>query len=112
MICWLSGEVPAVPYWASVFHYYLSDDLVGYAEYDELTLQAVREQPGFLGYESFKHENRGSFISYWRHESDMADWARHPLHREAKELGIRRWYKYYHSILAKVESHRFHGSSE
>jgi len=52
-----------VPYWASVFHYYLSDDLVGYAEYDELTLQAVREQPGFLGYESFKHENRGSFIS-------------------------------------------------
>lgn len=102
---------PATPYWASVFNYYLSDDLEGYAEYDEMTLQAATVQDGFLGYETFKHEDRGSFISYWRSEADMDEWARNPKHREAKLLGITRWYKYYHSFLVKVESQRFHGRS-
>jgi heme-degrading monooxygenase HmoA len=112
MIHWQSGVAPSIPYWASIFNYYLSDDLEGYAEYDELTLQEVKKQDGFLGYESFKHEGRGSFISYWRSEADMAEWARHPKHREAKELGISRWYRYYHSLLARVESQRFHGNSD
>ena len=109
MIDWQSGIAPTVPYWASIFNYYLSDDLEGYAEFDEMTIQEVKKQDGFLGYESFKHEGRGSFISYWRSEADMAKWAVHPRHLEAKQLGISRWYKYYHSLLARVESQRYHG---
>jgi heme-degrading monooxygenase HmoA len=112
MILWQSGHAPATPYWASIFNYFLSDDLEGYAEYDEMTLQAVKNQEGFLGHESFKHEGRGTFISYWRSEADMAAWARHPLHREAKALGVSRWYRYYHSLLARVESQRYHDKND
>jgi len=112
MIQWQTGQAPATPYWASIFNYYLSDDLEGYAEYDEMTLQAVKNQEGFLGYESFKHEGRGTFISYWRSDADLSAWAMHPLHREAKALGVSRWYRYYHSLLARVESQRYHHKVE
>ena len=88
MIQWQTGQAPATPYWASIFNYYLSDDLEGYAEYDEMTLQTVKNQEG------------------------LSAWAMHPLHREAKALGVSRWYRYYHSLLARVESQRYHQKAE
>jgi heme-degrading monooxygenase HmoA len=53
-----------------------------------------------------KHEGRGTFISYWQNEEAIANWAKHPIHIEAKELGIAKWYRYYHSMIAEVK--RFH----
>jgi len=108
MINWKDNTPPEAPYIASVFNYYLSDDLEGYSEYDELTLQLAYKMPGFLGYESFKANGRGSFISYWKDMDSVKNWAADTKHREAKELGIQRWYRYYHSIIAEVKSLRSH----
>lgn len=110
MINWHNNQKPEPPFIASIFHYYLSDNLEGYAAYDELTLELVREIPGFLGYESFKHEGRGSFISYWKDMESVRSWAQHPVHIEAKEKGRSSWYRYYHSEIAEVRSFHSHGS--
>lgn len=108
MINWQSEIAPAPPYIASIFNYYLSDDLEGYAHHDELTLELAKRSPGFLGYESFKHDGRGSFISYWRDMEAVRNWAKDPQHIEAKKLGIKKWYAYYHSAIAEVQSFHTH----
>jgi len=106
MINWHTSTPPKAPFFASIFNYYLSDNLEGYEAYDLQTLELVKQMPGFLGYESMKHEGRGTFISYWQNEEAIANWAKHPIHIEAKALGIAKWYRYYHSMIAEVS--RFH----
>ena len=105
MINWNSPTPPQAPFIASIFNYYLSDDLDGYEEYDILTLDLVKTMPGYLGYESMKHNGRGTFISYWKDMEAVQNWAQHPIHIEAKKRGAT-WYKYYHSMIAEVS--RFH----
>ncbi len=106
MIHWQNEQAPETPYIASIFNYYLSDNLEGYAAYDEFTLELAQKSPGFLGYESFKHEGRGSFISYWKDMDAVRNWAANPEHIKAKKLGMEKWYRYYHSLVAEVKSHR------
>ena len=106
MIHWKNNSQPSTPFFASIFNYYLSNDLEGYEEYDELTLNLVQEMPGYLGYESMKHEGRGMFISYWKDLDSIQNWAANPIHIKAKDLGIKRWYSYYHSMIAEVK--RYH----
>ena len=106
MIHWKNNICPQAPFVASIFNYYLSDDLEGYVEYDELTLKLVQEMPGYLGYESMKHDDRGTFISYWKDQDSIKNWAANPIHIEAKKLGKDRWYRCYHSMIADVN--RFH----
>jgi len=106
MIHWKNDLKPEAPFIASIFNYYLSDDLDGYVEYDELTLNIVQEIPGYLGHESMKHEGRGTFISYWKDQESIKGWAMHPIHIEAKKLGAEKWYRYYQSMIAEVN--RFH----
>jgi heme-degrading monooxygenase HmoA len=111
MIHWQNTPPPEAPFIASIFNYYLSENLEGYAVYDELTLELVKEMPGFLGFESMKHEGRGTFISYWEDMDAVRTWAAHPVHQEAKQLGIAKWYRYYHSMIAEVKSFRDHSHS-
>jgi len=106
MINWHKENPPEVPFVASIFNYYLSDDLDGYEDYDNQTLELVKKMPGYLGYESMKHDGRGCFISYWKDRESIRKWAEHPLHLAAKKRGINRWYKYYHSVIAEVTSFR------
>jgi heme-degrading monooxygenase HmoA len=106
MINWYTPTPPTAPFYASIFNYYLSDDLEGYESYDTETLELVKQIPGFLGYESMKHEGRGMFISYWQNKEAIAEWAKNPIHQKAKQLGQGKWYRYYHSMIAEVE--RFH----
>ncbi len=109
MINWKNNIQPEAPYYANIFNYFLSDDLDGYQEMDEITLDLVYKIDGFLGYESHKSDGRGSFISYWRNKESIDEWRKDLIHQKAKFEGMRRWYKYYHSILVKVESAHFHG---
>jgi heme-degrading monooxygenase HmoA len=108
MILWNTPTPPETPFFASIFNYYLSDDLDGYDEYDEQTLELVKTMPGYLGYESLKHNGRGMFISYWKDMESIKAWGRHPKHLEAKKLGIQRWYKSYNSMIAEVQHWRAH----
>ena len=41
--------------YANIFSYLPSDNLKGYAELDEETLQLVGDVPGYVGYESVKN---------------------------------------------------------
>jgi len=45
MIQWNTPQPPTAPFIASIFNYYLSDNLEGYAEYDEKTLTLVKTIP-------------------------------------------------------------------
>ncbi len=107
MIHWQNSNNPNPPFVASIFHYYLSDDLEGYAEMDEKTITLAKSSPGFLGYETFKNEARGSFISYWKDQASIEKWAKNPIHIEAKKEG-KRWYKYYHSMICEVNRYHEH----
>lgn len=109
MIVWKDQLAPQPPFYASIFNYELGEDLEGYAEADKITLELAFEIEGFLGYESHKSDGRGSFISYWRDMDAIDRWRKNLTHISAKREGHNRWYKYYHSIIAKVESARFHG---
>jgi heme-degrading monooxygenase HmoA len=53
-----------------------------------------------------KQDGRGMFISYWKDMESIRAWASHPIHEEAKTLGIARWYQSYTSMIAEVG--RFH----
>lgn len=108
MINWKSGQPPALPYYASIFNYLNGDDLEGYADMDDVTLKLVSEMDGYLGYESHKANGRGSFISYWRDLESIDQWRKNSVHLRAKSEGKKRWYTYYHSMIAKVESAHFH----
>ena len=108
MIQWKNNEIPRPPFIASIFNYFLSEDLEGYVAYDELTLELAKEMPGYLGYESFKHDGRGAFISYWRDMDAVRAWAAEPKHIEAKQKGKSTWYRYYHSIIAEVKTMHTH----
>ena len=66
-------------------------------------------QQAYLGYESFKHDGRGAFISYWKDMDAVRAWATEPKHIEAKKLGQSQWYKYYHSVIAEVKTMHVHG---
>ena len=109
MINWKDGKAPSPPYYANIFNYFVGDDLEGYEEMDDVTLSLVHEIDGFLGYESHKANGRGSFISYWRDKEAIDQWRQNAQHQQAKFEGKKRWYKYYHSMLVKVESAHFHG---
>jgi heme-degrading monooxygenase HmoA len=41
----------------------------------------------------------------------VRNWARHPIHIEAKEKGRSSWYRYYHSAICEVQSLHVHGLS-
>jgi len=110
LINWKNGEVPKPPYYASIFNYTLGEDLSGYAEMDELTLDLAIQTEGFLGYESHKSGNRGSFISYWKNLDAIDTWRKNTTHQHAKSSGKQKWYSYYHSMIARVESAHFHTS--
>ena len=108
MINWKNNNLPKAPYYANIFNYFLSDDLEGYQEMDEITLDLVYKIDGVLGWESHKSEGRGSFISYWRDKESIDKWLKDLTHQKAKIEGMKRWYKYYHTMLVKVESAHFH----
>lgn len=108
MINWKDDIVPEPPYYASIFNYLIGEDLEGYPEMDEITLKIAMETEGYLGYESHKADGRGSFISYWRDQASIDRWRKNATHIQAKSEGRARWYKYYHSMIAKVESAHFH----
>jgi len=107
-IHWKNGEVPKPPYYASIFNYTLGEDLSGYTEMDDITLELAKETPGYLGYESHKSKGRGSFISYWTSLDAIETWRKNSTHIIAKQQGKTQWYSYYSSMIAKVESARFH----
>lgn len=98
---------PQSDYYAVIFSSTKSDDLDGYVEMDELTMQLAQEQEGFLGYESCANGNKSIFISYWQSMAHITIWRNNMTHLKAKS-NAKQWYKRYLSQICKVEhSHLF-----
>ncbi len=99
--------MPTSNFYAVIFSSIKSEDLDGYKEMDELTMQLAQQQPGFLGYESVNFNNKGIFISYWRTKEDIANWRKNATHLMAKSQA-KKWYNRYLTQICFVEnSHEF-----
>lgn len=86
-------QLPETNYYQVTFYLLRSDDLQGYTEMFEMTLNLVKEIPGYLGYQSVYNGNRGIFISYWKDLESIKYWKKEQIHRDAKSRG-NRWYSW------------------
>lgn len=93
---------PQKDYYAVIFSSTKSDNLEGYKEMDEETMNLAQEQSGFLGYESVNNGNTGIFISYWESMDAINGWRQNSTHLLAKAKA-EQWYKRYLSQICKVE---------
>jgi len=101
---WKNNIAPKPPYYAVIFISEKQEDIPGYKEMDEQTMEAALAMTGCLGYSSVP----GAFISYWDNTESINEWRQNSLHLKAKEQGKKQWYKYFHSLICKVEhSHEF-----
>ena len=75
--------------YAVIFSYQLSDNLDGYEDMDQKTIDAVVNVPGYLGYEKFGDGNQNTFISYWKDLKSVDIWRKDFLHIEAKPRKVR-----------------------
>jgi heme-degrading monooxygenase HmoA len=101
---WKDNKAPTPPYYAVIFISEKKEDLSGYEEMNNRAMEGALAMPGCLGYSSVP----GNFISYWDSQESINAWRHNATHKEAKEKGVKNWYKYYHSLICKVEhSHEF-----
>ncbi len=98
-------NLPEPPYFAAIFISERSDNLDGYDEMDQATLEAVQDIPGYLGFVSLKEGNKGVFISYWNSPAAIELWRKNAMHRSAKEMGKKQWYSRYISQLCEIVQH-------
>ncbi len=104
-------KYPKEDYFAVIFISEKSNDLTGYEEMDELTINLAQQQPGFIGYESVtNNQNKGIFISYWESMDAIENWRKNSIHLAAKNQA-KKWYKSYISQICKVQkNHEFENS--
>ncbi len=99
--------------YAVIFSYQRSNDLEGYLEMDDATLEEVKAIDGYLGHEvTGDGSEHAIFISYWKDRESIDHWRKNGLHKKAKAKGKTQWYKWYHSIICKVETSNFSQRSQ
>ena len=86
---------------AVIFSYTLSDNLVGYKEMDQKTIDTVKNIEGYLGHEKFGDGTNNVFISYWKDKEAINRWKKNTLHLSAKKKGPD-WYKSYRIQITEV----------
>lgn len=97
------------PCYAVIFSYQRSENLSGYQQMDEITLDLVKQMDGFLGYEvTGNGAEHAIFISYWQTLEAIENWKNNQTHLQAKHKGKTQWYNWYHSIICKVEKSHYH----
>ena len=99
------ANAPKPPYYAVIFTSLRNEGDLGYKDMSDKIETMAKNQPGYLGMESARNEI-GITVSYWKDMESIQAWGAHPIHQEAKALGMKRWYKSYTSMIAEVE--RFH----
>jgi len=98
------ANTPKPPYYAVIFTSLKSNDDNGYGEMAKRMVELVRNQDGFLGYESLRDENGfGITVSYWRDEESIKKWKNNLEHKEVQQKSKELLYKKYKIRVAKVE---------
>lgn len=95
------------PYFAVIFTSLRTAVDDRYGEVNDALEALAAEQPGFLGVESARGDDRfGISVSYWKDRAAIDGWARVLAHREAKAKGVSQWFAEYSIRIAKVEEER------
>jgi len=98
------ADTPAPPYYAVIFTNLLSENDQGYEEMGNAMFKMALGQPGCLGAESCRGNDRlGITVSYWQDEESITAWKKMAQHLVAQKVGIERWYTHYELRVAKVE---------
>ncbi len=98
------AKTPKPPYYAVIFTSVRSDTDEGYAITADRMVQLAEQQPGFLGAESARGDDKlGITVSYWQDESSIRTWKENSEHRVAQEMGKKQWYLAYRIRIARVE---------
>jgi len=82
-----------------------AEQLAEYRRMDDETLAVAMGMDGYLGHEYASNAEGTVFMSYWRDDESVAEWSRHPLHREAKANGQAEWYASYRTAICTVDRH-------
>ena len=96
------------PYYAVIFSSTRTGcDPGGYSATAEEMERLAGQQPGCLGFESYRDsDGRGVTISYWESLDAIERWRNHPRHRLAQQQGKQEWYSEYRLRICRVESDR------
>lgn len=99
------ADLPAPPYYAVIFSSQrTTEDEAGYAQAAARMVELVRQQPGFLGFESTRGaDGFGITVAYFDSESAIRAWREHNEHAAVRELGHRRWYERFEQRVAIVQ---------
>lgn len=91
-----------LPYYAVIFTSIRTDGDNGYNSMSELMTELVRNQDGFLGFDSAR-QGTGITVSYWRDRESIRKWKENIEHSSAREKGRSDWYKCFTVRIALVE---------
>lgn len=99
------ARTPEPPYYAVIFTSLRNAaDEPGYAQAAADMAELARRQPGFLGVESARGDDRlGITVSYWESEDAIRAWKMASDHRAVQRLGRERWYAAYTLRVARIE---------
>jgi heme-degrading monooxygenase HmoA len=91
------------PYVAVIFSSMRTSGDHGYAAAAERMEELAAQQPGYLGIESARGDDRfGITVSYWADEESARAWKRVAEHAEAQRRGRAEWYSSYTIRIATV----------
>ena len=96
------ANTPEPPYYAVIFTSIKSHEDNEYEKMSKEILEILKNQEGFLGFESAREEI-GITVSYWKNLDSIKKWRNNPLHKQAQKLGKNLWYERYKVRIAKVE---------
>jgi heme-degrading monooxygenase HmoA len=76
----------------------------GYAAAAEAMERLAALQPGYVGMDSVRGDDRiGITVSYWDDEAAAVAWRDHPDHAAVRESGRALWYDNCHTIVTTVD---------
>ena len=96
------AKTPEPPYYAVIFTSIRTPGDKGYNKMSEAMIEAVQQQPGFLGFETARNDI-GITVSYWKDIDSILKWRNHQEHKLAREGGRSAWYTQYKVRICKVE---------
>jgi heme-degrading monooxygenase HmoA len=89
------------PYYAVIFTSLRADGDDGYAETAKRMVELAAKQPGFLGFETARHDI-GISVSYWTSLEAIKAWKEHAEHRAAQNRA-KEWYRAFRVRICRVE---------
>lgn len=96
------ANTPTPPYYAVIFSSIRTDSDNGYSEMSDQLTELVKDQKGFLGFESARDEI-GITVSYWKDLESIRNWKENNLHKIAQQNGKNLWYKSFKVRICRVE---------